>query len=83
MYVKCNNNIVVFSPDGKRHRQVLFTKDGLLNPFVLDYDISTNRLLIVNDSDSAHSKAFNFLQTCILIITTITTETELKDYNLS
>jgi hypothetical protein len=48
-----SNNIVVFSPDGKRHRQVLFTKDGLLNPFVLDYDISTNRLLIVNDSDSA------------------------------
>jgi DNA-binding beta-propeller fold protein YncE len=48
-----SNNIVVFSPDGQRHRQLLSSKDGLSYPRVLDYDRSTNRLLVVNNSRTA------------------------------
>jgi len=44
---------VVISPDGQRHRQLLSSKDGLINPRVLDYDTSTNRLLVVNASGTA------------------------------
>ena len=43
-----SNNVVVISPDGERHRQLLSDKDGLEDPAVLDYDRSTNRLLVVN-----------------------------------
>ena len=48
-----SHNFVVISPDGQRHRQLLSNKDGLACPTVLDYDRSTNRLLVVNDSDAA------------------------------
>jgi DNA-binding beta-propeller fold protein YncE len=47
------NNVVVISPDGQRHRQLLSSKDGMSSPFVLDYDKSTNRLLVVNQSSTA------------------------------
>jgi hypothetical protein len=33
-----SNNVVVISPDGQRHRQLLSSKDGLSYPHVLDYD---------------------------------------------
>ena len=45
-----SNNVVVISPDGQHHRQLLSSKDGLC---VLDYDRSTNRLLVVNESSTA------------------------------
>ena len=48
-----SNNVVVNSPDGQRHRQVLSAGDGLVNPRVLDYDKATNRLLVVNESKFA------------------------------
>jgi WD40 repeat protein len=48
-----SNNVVVFSPDGQRNRQLLSSKDGLVNLRVLDYDKSTNILLVVNASESA------------------------------
>ena len=48
-----SNNVVVISADGQRHRQLLSNKDGLVNPTVLDYDRSTNRLLVVNERDTA------------------------------
>jgi len=48
-----SSNVVVISPDGQRHRQLLSSKDGLLDPTVLDYDKSTNRLLVVNHSSTA------------------------------
>jgi DNA-binding beta-propeller fold protein YncE len=52
--VGCNSsNVVVISPNGQRHRQLLSSKDGLKNPPVLDYDRSTNRLLVVNKSRTA------------------------------
>jgi len=47
------NNVVVISPDGQRHVQLLSSKDGLINPRVLDYEKSTNRLLVVNHSSTA------------------------------
>jgi sugar lactone lactonase YvrE len=48
-----SKDVVVISPDGQRHRQLLSDKDGLVNPCVLDYDKSTNRLLVVNVNESA------------------------------
>jgi hypothetical protein len=39
---------VVISPDGQRHKQLLSSTDGLKAPRVLDYERSTNRLLVVN-----------------------------------
>jgi DNA-binding beta-propeller fold protein YncE len=47
------HNVVVISPDGQRHRQLLASKDGLSYPRVLDYDKSSNRLLVVNQSSTA------------------------------
>jgi len=32
------SNVVIISPDGQRHRQLLSSKDGLSNSAVLDYD---------------------------------------------
>ena len=48
-----SNNVVVFSPDGQSHRQLLSSKDGLIYPRLLDYDRSTNRLLVAYQSKSA------------------------------
>ena len=48
-----SNNVVVISPDGQRHMQLLSSKDGLVNPSVLEYDKSTNRLLVVNEEHTA------------------------------
>jgi sugar lactone lactonase YvrE len=48
-----SNNVVVISPDGQRHRQLLSFKDGLSYPTVLDYDRFTNRLLVANQSSTA------------------------------
>jgi DNA-binding beta-propeller fold protein YncE len=48
-----SNNIVVFSPEGQRHRQLLSSENGLSFPIALDYDRSTNRLLVVNERNSA------------------------------
>ena len=48
-----SSNVVVVSPDGQRHRQLLASKDSLSYPRVLDYDKSTNRLLVVNESSTA------------------------------
>jgi hypothetical protein len=46
-------NVKVISPDGKRHMQLLSSKDGLVKPTVLEYDKSTNRLLVVNECEHA------------------------------
>jgi len=48
-----SDNVVVISPDGQRHRQLLSSNDGLKKPRVLDYDKSRNILLVVNDSSTA------------------------------
>ena len=48
-----SNNVVVISPDGQSHRQLLSSKDGLVNPCVLEYVKSTNGLLVVNEEHNA------------------------------
>ena len=48
-----SNNVVVISPDGQRHRQLLSSEDGLVKARVLDYDNSTNRLLLLNNRTTA------------------------------
>jgi DNA-binding beta-propeller fold protein YncE len=48
-----SHNVVVISPYGQRHRQLLSSKDGLSYPHVLDYDRYTNRLLVVNERSTA------------------------------
>ena len=48
-----SNNVVVISPHGQRHRQLLSSKNGLVNPRLLEYNKSTNRLLVVNVNESA------------------------------
>ena len=49
--VGCNsNNVVVISPDGQRHRQLLYFKDGLVLLSVLDYG---TMLLAVNNNTAA------------------------------
>ncbi|CAC5395530.1 unnamed protein product [Mytilus coruscus] len=53
--VGCHSqNVVVVSADGKKHKEVLSSKDGLSNPWSLHYDRSTNQLLVAN----VHSSAF-------------------------
>ncbi|CAG2226155.1 unnamed protein product [Mytilus edulis] len=48
-----SNNVEVVSNDGKRHRQILSSTEGLKQPKVLHYDQSTNSLLVANRMDSA------------------------------
>jgi DNA-binding beta-propeller fold protein YncE len=43
-----SNNAVVISPDGQRHIQLLSSENGLKESRVIDYDKSTNMLLVVN-----------------------------------
>ncbi|CAC5395474.1 unnamed protein product [Mytilus coruscus] len=47
------NKVIVISSDGKRFMEMLSVKDGLYNPSVLDYDKSTNQLLVANESKTA------------------------------
>ncbi|CAC5386605.1 unnamed protein product [Mytilus coruscus] len=55
VYVAGNytNNVVIISPDGQRYRQLLSSDDGLRNPWSLDYDKSTNELLVANRFNEA------------------------------
>ena len=48
-----SENVVVISPDGQRHRQLLSSKDGISCPRALEYDRYTNRLLVVNNRRTA------------------------------
>ncbi|CAG2231469.1 unnamed protein product [Mytilus edulis] len=47
------NNVVVISPDGQRHREVLTANDGLFNPVALHYSGLNNQLLVANFNDTA------------------------------
>ncbi|XP_071123425.1 uncharacterized protein [Mytilus edulis] len=49
-----SNNLVVISPDGQRHREVLTTDDGLSHPVSLRYSGSKKQLLIANFNNKAH-----------------------------
>ncbi|CAC5393329.1 unnamed protein product [Mytilus coruscus] len=50
VYVVCHksNNVVVVSPDGKHHKEILTKKDGLRNPSAINYNKSNDCLLVCN-----------------------------------
>ncbi|XP_071123023.1 uncharacterized protein [Mytilus edulis] len=48
-----SNSVVVISHEGKRHRQILSSTDGLSKPQALHYDQSKNTLLVANKQGRA------------------------------
>ncbi|CAC5388365.1 unnamed protein product [Mytilus coruscus] len=48
-----SNNVVVLSADGKQHKEILKASENLLYPYILDYNRSTNELLVANASGKA------------------------------
>ncbi|XP_052082979.1 uncharacterized protein LOC127720431 [Mytilus californianus] len=44
-----SNTVVKISPDGKSHQVVLGEDDGIMQPYDLDYNKSTQELMIIND----------------------------------
>ncbi|CAC5379973.1 unnamed protein product [Mytilus coruscus] len=48
-----SKNVVVISPNGKRYRQLLSHADGLIMPTVLQYDQSTNTLIVATSIGDA------------------------------
>ncbi|XP_052065248.1 uncharacterized protein LOC127705039 [Mytilus californianus] len=48
-----NNNVIVISPDGKRYKELLSSRDDLRNPIALYFDRRTNKLLVSNRSRDA------------------------------
>ncbi|XP_071177863.1 uncharacterized protein [Mytilus edulis] len=53
-----SNNVVVISPDGQRHRELLTASDGLDRPISLCYDNSKKQLLVAYFENEAHLYAF-------------------------
>jgi DNA-binding beta-propeller fold protein YncE len=45
-------NVIVISPDGKKHKQLLSKTDRLDNPWALHYDWKTRQLLVTNSTES-------------------------------
>ena len=48
-----SNNVIVLSPNGSQHTVLLSSQDGLEAPTGIDYDRSTNQLLVAKKSDKA------------------------------
>ena len=48
-----SNNVVIIFPCELRQRKLLSSSDDLKNPRVVDYEKSTNRLLVVDNSSAA------------------------------
>ncbi|XP_063418813.1 uncharacterized protein LOC134701602 [Mytilus trossulus] len=53
------NNLVVISPDGQQHREVLTERDGLYNPVSIHYCGLKKQLLVANWNDQVH--LFDFI----------------------
>ncbi|CAC5407914.1 unnamed protein product [Mytilus coruscus] len=47
------NNVVVISPNGQHHRQLLTSDDGLKEPAVIHVDHSNNKMLVANTKEKA------------------------------
>ena len=45
-------NVIVISPDGKKHKQLLSKTDRLDDPWALQYDWKTRQLLVANSTES-------------------------------
>ncbi|VDH98292.1 Hypothetical predicted protein [Mytilus galloprovincialis] len=50
-----SNTVVKISPDGKSHHVVLREDDGIIQPYDLDYNKSTQELMIINDDHKSIS----------------------------
>lgn len=50
-----SNTVVKISPDGKSHHVVLREDDGIIQPYNLDYNKSTQELMIINDDHKSIS----------------------------
>ncbi|XP_052075292.1 uncharacterized protein LOC127712726 isoform X2 [Mytilus californianus] len=48
-----SHNVVIISPNGQHHRQLLSKKDGLMFPIAVEYDRSHNKLLVTNEDSNA------------------------------
>lgn len=50
VYVTGNtsNNVIVISDDGKHHKEILTSSDGISNCHAIDYNRTTNQLLVAN-----------------------------------
>ncbi|XP_071121990.1 uncharacterized protein [Mytilus edulis] len=48
-----SNNVVVISADGQQHKEILTVGNGLTNHYSLDYDKSTNQILVANYGNTA------------------------------
>lgn len=48
-----SKNVVVISSDGQQHKEILTISDGLFYPFAVDYDRSSNELLVANFKEKA------------------------------
>ncbi|CAG2232723.1 unnamed protein product [Mytilus edulis] len=44
-----SNNVVVISPDGQTHKELLTKRDGLYHPWSINFRKETNQLLVAND----------------------------------
>ncbi|CAC5380234.1 unnamed protein product [Mytilus coruscus] len=44
-------NVVVISADGKQYKELFIVSDDLLDPYTLDYNKSTNQLLVADNSN--------------------------------
>ncbi|CAG2199503.1 unnamed protein product [Mytilus edulis] len=53
-----SQNVVVISPDGQRHREILTASDGLKYPVSLCYDSTKKHFLVLNCDNEAHLYVF-------------------------
>ncbi|XP_071180385.1 tripartite motif-containing protein 2-like [Mytilus edulis] len=53
-----SHNVVVISPDGTRHREIMTASDGLKSPMLVHYSGFKNQLLVANWRNNAHLFSF-------------------------
>lgn len=46
------NNVVIISPDGQKYKELLTTRDGLDYPCSVNFERTTNQLLVSHDNNN-------------------------------
>ncbi|XP_071123371.1 uncharacterized protein [Mytilus edulis] len=61
VYVVCHNsnNLIIISPDGKKHRQLLSANDGLSDPRAIHFSKERNMLIVANTRGKAFIYSVN------------------------
>ena len=62
-------NVIVISPDGKKHKQLLSKTDRLDNPWALQYDWKTRQFLVANSTESQLTYTTNDRKTSVPVPT--------------